>query len=93
MILVYFFLPGSNVSKKLEEGVFDNARVRTELARNYILVKLNMAENTALAAGLGVYRGCAVVAYTHDGTALGQIIDVFKPEEFLARLAAFSAKR
>lgn len=86
-ILVCFLLPGSTVSDRLLETVFEAPRVRSELARDYVTVRLNIAEHGDLATRLGVYRGGSVVVYTHDGQALGQITDASDPAQFLARLA------
>ena len=85
-ILVCFLLPGSTVSDQLLEKVLEAPRVRRELARDYVLVRLNIAEHSGTAARLGVFRGGTVVVYSHDGQALEQIADASDPDQFLARL-------
>lgn len=86
MILVFFFAPTSRDSQALDNEVFANAQVKTVLSSDYVLARINLAENRSLGEQLQVFRAATVMIYDKNGKFIKQIKDRMSPEEFLAKL-------
>lgn len=69
-ILAYFFLPQDEPCRKFEADVLLNAEVRSLLVSNFILLKVDLVKDNALASRLGVRTPKALVVLDRTGKTL-----------------------
>lgn len=72
-ILVYFHSAESILCARYDNEIFTNPQISNLLQNQYILVKLEIDQNSAVAAKLGVFRSGVVLLYDNAGNGLKKI--------------------
>ena len=85
-ILVFFHSPGAGTSEHIRATILSDLRVVSVVNERMVPLQINVNEQSALAAQLGVFRGGVVGIYGPDGVALKRFTSVSSPEAFLSSL-------
>lgn len=85
-ILLFFHTSESARSKKLEAEAFSEPALAAVLAKHYVLVKVDMSANSALAAKFGVFKAGALVVFDSQGNVVTRIPDPMPARDLIERL-------
>lgn len=85
-ILLFFYTSESATSRYFEEKVFSDPEVKGALQSRYVLVRLNFAENAAVAGKLTVFKAGTVLLFDSSGNFLNKIETRLTSAEFAAAL-------
>lgn len=72
-ILIFFHSPESEASQHYQRSVFEDQEVKREIAKDYVLGRINFATNASRASQLGVFKAGTVVIYSSKGEPLLKI--------------------
>jgi len=89
MLIIYFYKDTCPVCKKLNATTFQDLKVRAELKKDYIAVKVNITDSSdedskALQKRFKVFSSPSFVFFDHDGEELSEELfyGYMGPDEF-----------
>lgn len=88
-ILVFFYSPEGNRSRRYEQTVFEDPSVRSVLQDKFVLVRINLLENPQLASQMRVFKAGTINIYDSQGDGIDQITDALNANELAAKLRTY----
>lgn len=88
-ILVFFFSPEGNRSRRYEQTVFEDPAVKSILQDKFVLVRINLLENPQLASQMRVFKAGTINVYDSRGEGIDQITETLSANELAAKLRSY----
>jgi len=85
-IFAFFYSPGNERSRNYDGKVFTDPKVKQVLKQKFVLARINIDENRALASNLQVFRAGTINIYDDKGLGVTQITETLDAGELASRL-------
>jgi thioredoxin 1 len=85
-IFIDFYADWCPYCKEMDEGTYTDPLVKAKLVENYVLLKVNVDENSALSSKYQAYSLPTMVIIDSNGNKLKSIIGYQSPEDLISQI-------